>query len=238
MNLVVDIGNTNVKAALFDGEALYRVFENVQALLKWLETHRTSNAILSRTGNVAEPEATLQLKAIPYLIVNHKARLPIKIAYASPATLGADRIAGSVAASALFPGYPVLKIDFGTCITYDVITDDSRYLGGAISPGINMRFKALNQFTAALPLCTWNETALPVLTGDDTQSCIVSGVVNGVWSEVEQIINQYTARYPALQVVVTGGDAPRFVPMLKSKIFARPHLVLEGLNRILNYNIS
>ena len=237
MNLVVDIGNTNVKAALYDGEAMFRVFENEHDLLMWLETHRTSKAILSRTGNNAEPEVTLQSKAIPYLILNHTLRLPVKLEYASPATLGADRIAGSVAAATLFPAHPVLKIDFGTCVTYDLITDDGRYLGGAISPGLNMRFKALNQFTATLPLCIWDRPATPALTGVDTCSSIVSGVVNGLRCEVEQIINEYTARYPALQVVVTGGDAPRFVPLLKSKIFARPHLVLEGLNRILNYNI-
>ena len=171
------------------------------------------------------------------MVLSHQLKLPIEILYKTPQTLGADRIAGSVAAKALFADKNVLKIDFGTCITYDFVNNKKQFMGGAISPGMIMRFKALHNYTAKLPLVDPMQHLTYELTGTDTDTSILSGVVNGIKEEVTGIIKEYDTRFGNLQVVATGGDAGFFVTLLKNEIFARPYLVLEGLNRILNYNI-
>ena len=143
-----------------------------------------------------------------------------------------------MAVNAEFTNEPVLKIDFGTCITYDFVNAGNQYLGGAISPGMMMRFKALHNYTAKLPLIDPMQFSRFDLTGVDTSGSIASGVVNGVKNEVEGIINDYKQRFGSLKVVATGGDCGLFVTLIKSEIFARPYLVLQGLNRILNYNLK
>ena len=202
-----------------------------------LANHKIKNAIISKTGQNDEVEYRLKEKKINTLVLSHELKLPIEILYKTPQTLGADRIAGSVAASALFEGKNVLKVDFGTCITYDFVNNKQQYLGGAISPGLIMRFKALHNYTAKLPLVDPMQFLHYDLTGTDTTTSILSGVVNGIKEEVTGIIKEYEQRFGNLQVVATGGDAGFFVTLLKSEIFARPYLVLEGLNHILNYNI-
>jgi len=202
-----------------------------------LANHKIKNAIISKTGQNDEVEYRLKEKKINTLVLSHELKLPIEILYKTPQTLGADRIAGSVAASALFEGKNVLKVDFGTCITYDFVNNKQQYLGGAISPGLIMRFKALHNYTAKLPLVDPMQFLHYDLTGTDTTTSILSGVVNGIKEEVTGIIKEYEQRFGNLQVVATGGDAGFFVTLLKSEIFARPYLVLEGLNRILNYNL-
>lgn len=237
MNLAIDIGNTHTKFGLFTQNQPGEVHSGEEALAAVLQQHKVSHAILSKTGKNEAVEQLLQQHNVPTLILSQQLKLPVSLQYKTPQTLGADRIAGSVAAYYLYPGQNVLKIDFGTCITYDLVTASGEYMGGAISPGMMMRFKALNNYTAKLPLIDPKQFETYPLTGTDTATSILSGVVNGIKHEVEGIIKEYDERLGNLQVVATGGDSALFVTLLKCEIFAHPYLVLEGLNRILNYNL-
>ena len=237
MNLAIDIGNTQIKLGLFDKDELTEVFSPKDGIEQILSNKKIKHAIISKTGANDEIEYWLREKKIKALVLSSELKLPLEILYKTPLTLGADRIAGSVAASALFEGQHVLKVDFGTCITYDFVNNKHQFLGGAISPGMIMRFKALHNYTAKLPLVDPMQYLNYDLTGSDTATSILSGVVNGIKEEVQGIIKDYDQRFGNLQVVATGGDAGFFVTLLKNEIFARPYLVLEGLNRILNYNI-
>lgn len=237
MNLAIDIGNTQTKFGLFYKDELKEVYYQQDGIEEVLSNKKIKHAIISKTGANDETEHWLKERKIKTQILTSELKLPLEILYKTPQTLGPDRIAGSVAASALFSGSNVLKIDFGTCITYDFVNNSNQYLGGAISPGMIMRFKALHNYTAKLPLVDPMQYLNYDLTGSDTATSILSGVVNGIKEEVRGIIKEYNQRFGNLQVVATGGDAGFFVTLLKNEIFARPYLVLEGLNRILNYNI-
>jgi len=166
--------------------------------------------------------------------LNENTPLPITIDYKTPDTLGRDRIAAVVGASFLFPMQDVLVLDAGTCLTIDFINKRKEYKGGRISPGIGMRYKALNQFTSNLPLCEFSEIRMNI--GDDTNSSIISGVQKGILAEVREIINVYKMENKDTIIAVTGGDCFFFEKELKSSIFANPFLVMEGLNEILDYN--
>jgi type III pantothenate kinase len=237
LNLAIDIGNTHIKCGLFDKDGLKEVFAPGTGVEEILSNKKIKYAIVSKTGVNDEVEYWLKEKKIKTVVLSSQLKLPLEILYKTPETLGADRIAGSVAASALFADKNVLKIDFGTCITYDFVNNKHQFFGGAISPGMIMRFKALHNYTAKLPLVDPMQYLNYELTGSDTATSILSGVVNGMKEEVSGIIKEYNLRFGNLQVVGTGGDAGFFVTLLKNEIFARPYLVLEGLNRILNYNI-
>ena len=238
MNLAIDIGNSQIKFGLFDKDELKEVYTQQEGIEQIQLNKKIKHAIISKTGANDEIEYLLKEKKIKTLVLSSELKLPLEIVYKTPQTLGADRIAGSVAASALFAGKNVLKIDFGTCVTYDFVNNSQQFLGGAISPGMIMRFKALHNYTAKLPLVDPMQYLNYDLTGTDTAGSILSGVVNGMKEEVAGIIKEYNLRFGNLQVVGTGGDAGFFVTLLKSEIFARPYLVLEGLNRILNFNIQ
>ena len=165
--------------------------------------------------------------------------IPLKNNYETKETLGTDRLAAVMGSKSIVPNRNVLTINGGTCVTFDLLTDDGIYQGGAISPGLNMRFIALNTFTGKLPLITFDEN-FHDLIGTSTQESILSGVQNGLIAELEGVITQYNSRYKNLAVVVCGGDSNFFVSRLKNSIFAhnliwQPHLVLAGLNAILNY---
>jgi type III pantothenate kinase len=162
--------------------------------------------------------------------------LPLKIQYATPLTLGVDRIADACGAFQLFPNQNNLIIDLGTCINYEFMDSDNNYWGGAISPGVNMRFKSMNTFTAQLPLV--EAIGYPELIGNSTISCLQSGVMNGILEEMKGIISRLKSKYPELRVILTGGDYRFFENQLKDSIFAAPELVLVGLNRILIHNAS
>jgi type III pantothenate kinase len=175
-------------------------------------------------------------KAKRYFILNSDLPLPITNLYATPKTLGMDRLAAVCGAHQLFPSDNCLIIDAGTCITYDFKDKEANYHGGSISPGLAMRFKAVHTFTAKLPLVTPKPGVK--LIGQSTETSIQSGVVNGLLAEIEGIIRQYLEKFPELQVILCGGDAGFFENQLKASIFASPELVLMGLNTILNYNVS
>jgi type III pantothenate kinase len=160
--------------------------------------------------------------------------IPVTNFYKTPDTLGKDRLAGIVAAHSLYVKENVLVIDAGTCITYDLITTKGEYYGGSISPGLNMRFKALHTFTEKLPLVSLLN--FEELIGTDTNTSILSGVINGLIAETDAIIERYKELYSALKIIICGGDAQFLVDRLKNSIFAVPELVLIGLNEILDYN--
>jgi type III pantothenate kinase len=169
-------------------------------------------------------------------MLDHKLPLPIKNNYGTPETLGVDRIAAVCGAQQIFPFQNCLVIDAGTCVTFDIIDKDGVYYGGAISPGMHMRFKAVHTFTARLPLISPVPEAK--LIGDSTETSIQSGVINGMAAEMVGIIQRYQVKFNDLRVILCGGDTLFFENKLKASIFASPELVLVGLNSILIYNVS
>lgn len=236
MNLVIDIGNTRIKVAAFHRDQLKTKFsfQSSDELKPFLKENQFECAIVSSVSIKAE-EVLASVNADKKFVLSQTLPLPIKLLYKTPATLGVDRIAGVCGVLSIFPSRDCLVIDAGTCITYDFIDRDKNYHGGAISPGINMRFEAMHTFTKRLPLVA---PAPEKLIGDSTESSMRSGVMNGVLSEVDGFINKYRLKYPDLGVVLCGGDTPFFENNLKPTIFAAPDLVLSGLNRILNHNAS
>jgi type III pantothenate kinase len=240
MNLIVDVGNTLVKFAIFkDAELIHKVgFElsefkkQYKALKK--DFPKVKLAIISSVGRLSKKQIELVEDDLKIIELSSKTKLPFKNCYKTPKTLGVDRIALVSASAHQFPDKNVLIIDAGTCITYDFITDKNHYLGGAISPGIRLRYKSLNNLTANLPLL---ETDQPkTIIGDSTESSIHSGVVFGVIKEIDGVIDQYLEKYPSLTVILTGGDAKFLSNQLKNSIFANSNFLLEGLNFILDYN--
>ena len=167
-------------------------------------------------------------------VLSEKTPLPIINNYKTSLTLGKDRLAAVVGASVLYPGKDVLVFDAGTCLTIDFINSDKEYVGGRISPGIEMRYNALHTFTDKLPLIKSEKNTLVI--GNDTKTSIISGVQQGILAEVKTIISEYKSKNTDTVFVFTGGDSFYFEKELKNSIFANPNLVLIGLNEILDYN--
>ena len=239
MNLVIDVGNTLVKMAIFDQDKILQIRTyaslDATAINSTLEQFTAIKACI--IGSVRELPDDIReqiLIPVPLLILNHETKLPLKHQYATFDTLGADRIAGVVAANHLFPGKNVLLIEAGTCITYDFIDTRGVYFGGGISPGIHLRFAALHNFTDKLPLIEPEKD--PVLIGNSTETSILSGVINGVKAEVQGIISSYEDNYENLTIILSGGNLDYFDKSLKNNIFAVPNIVLTGLNIILAFN--
>jgi len=240
MNLVIDVGNTRIKIAVFKGlELLHNeTFTSklfLEITLNIIEKYQCKNAIISSVGNQKKIEIQKIKAKINLVELNSETKVPFKNNYSTPKTLGVDRIALMSSAIENFPDENVLVIDAGTCITYDFINDSSCYLGGAISPGIKMRYKSLNYFTEKLPLLEYD--GQEKLIGDSTETCIHSGVINGVINEIDSAINSYKEKNRLLTVVLTGGDVKFLSNKLKNGIFANPNFLLEGLNTILTYNL-
>ncbi|MDR0873867.1 MAG: type III pantothenate kinase [Prevotellaceae bacterium] len=243
MNLTIDQGNSYVKAGVFDGNKLLEsiVFEETQMadrLMFLLMKYPIQNYILSSVSNDAPLNVVNYLKSQGgmFIVLDENTPLPIKNRYKTPVTLGKDRLAAAVAAYALKPNVNSLVIDIGTCITYDFVNSKGEFLGGGISPGMKMRFRALNAFTKRLPLIEAAENN--TLLGDDTESAIRSGVVNGIIFEIDGCIEHLKEKFPDLTVFLSGGDTFFFANTFKSSIFADKNLLLVGLNRILNYNLE
>lgn len=245
MNLVLDLGNTKHKMAIFDGNNLISLEVTEQLLPEHLEqtlqNFNVSNSILCSVDHYDENLAATLTASVPFIQLSTSTPLPITNSYATPSTLGKDRLSAAVAANTMFPGKDVLSIDAGTCIKFDFVDKQAVYHGGAISPGLNMRLRAMHNFTARLPLIVpsnLQEMTELALIGNDTNTSMLSGALNGALFEVEGAISAYREKYSDLVVIITGGDAVFFELHVKSRIFARPNLVLEGLNTILNYNIN
>ncbi len=240
MNLVLDIGNTRSKVFLFAGEeirerSVHR--ELSSSLLKdLLEGHpQVRNAILTATGPI--PGGVLPvLEEIPglFLHLGPATPLPVRNLYRSKETLGYDRIAAVVEAHARFPQNDVLVIDAGTALTFDLITATGDFLGGNISPGLQMRFRALAGQTRSLPLVT-PEGEYPEV-GTTTEEAIRAGVVQGMLTEIDGTIDRFAGKRQDMKTILTGGDAFFFDKKLKNSIFVLPDLTAYGLNRILEFN--
>jgi type III pantothenate kinase len=240
MNLVIDIGNTLTKVGIFERDILIRkeVFESMQQLHDFVQGVQADNILVSSVSapsNDVLTRAGLR-EAGRIFFLDKNLPLPIKNSYATPETLGVDRLAAACGARMLCPGAPCLVIDAGTCINYEFITASGEYLGGAISPGVRMRFESMHQGTARLPVAT--PVADARLTGNTTLLCLQSGVMNGVLEEVRGIIARYVVTYPGLRVVLCGGDAHFFENHLNPSIFVAPDVVLMGLNSILLHNVA
>ncbi len=240
MNLVIDAGNSFTKAALFKkGEIVdtWKVASSgLDELGKIPSQFTIDAAIISDVSNVTQRLAPM-LKTFSRVIqMSAQTLTPLKLSYTSPESLGSDRLAAAVCASHLWPGHPVLAIQAGTCITYELVTQNRDYQGGSISPGTDMRFQAMHNFTAKLPLV--KKEQINFLTGTNTNDCILSGVVNGCIAEIDGIIDQYKETYPELKIVMGGGDTFFFDKKLKNRIFAVENLVLRGLNIILDHNLN
>lgn len=243
MNLVLDLGNSCGKVAICEGvnvieSAVYDVV-TMKEISYFINSYpEIKGAIFSSVANHSrEIIDYLSTSFDTFLELNADTPLPIRNQYKTPETLGYDRIAAVAGAHTIYPECNVLVIDAGTALTYDVVTAAGEYLGGNISPGMNMRFKALNKFTNRLPLLSIGEEHIDLL-GTSTDEAIISGVFNGVIMEVDGFISAVSQKFNDLKVVITGGDANSFDKKLKSSIFVVSHLNLIGLNRILDYNAS
>ncbi|MDO5977013.1 type III pantothenate kinase [Flavivirga jejuensis] len=242
MNLIIDVGNSFVKLAVFENGilkckesiALNLVLEGVNSLKKEYPSIR--KVIISSVGKLNEAAIKAISDSFDVMVLNSSITLPFKNLYTTPETLGVDRIALVCASVEQFSNNNVLIIDAGTCITYDFITTKNEYLGGAISPGLGMRYKSLNNLTANLPLL---KSEIPEsIIGNSTNGAIHSGVVHGILKEIDGIIEVYNRKYSDLTVILTGGDANFLSKQLKSSIFANSNFLLEGLNYILQFNSS
>ena len=242
MILAIDWGNTLAKAALFNVSSdkiveqhSWPVAEAAYHLQVLIGAKSPKGIILSAVTDVPQ-ELTEALSAQPnFLRLNSEAKLPVMNAYHSPETLGPDRLAAVVAANHQFPEKNNLVITAGTCITYNLITTNRTYRGGAISPGIRMRLDAMHHFTGKLPEVELKGELL--LLGYDTETCMRSGALYGAAAEVVGMIKAYGTEYPLFNPILTGGDAPFLARQLKMDIFADPDLVLKGLFLILKYNV-
>lgn len=239
INLIIDQGNTSAKVALYEQEKEVYAIEAKTDLLDTLSSlfgeYPVDKAIYSSVAG-KDDKITLFIEqhVKKVLFLSRDTPLPIQVLYKTPETLGYDRLAGVVGANFLQPDVPCLVIDAGTAITYDFIDAGGIYYGGNISPGLQMRFKALHVYTAKLPLID-KEGDLPYL-GDSTETAIRSGVVTGMIHEIDGYISELKEKYPNLFVFLTGGDTFFLAERLKNSIFADTKLLIKGLNRILNYN--
>ena len=240
MNLIVDVGNTLVKIAVFQEDKLLEKqtveiseFEGTQK--KIFENYpKIQKCILASVGKLSKEVLISLQKQTEVLILGAHLKFPFHNRYATPSTLGVDRIALVAASVKHFPHQNVLIIDAGSCITYDFISHENNYLGGAISPGVRLRYKSLHNFTANLPLL---DTEMPKnIIGDSTAAAIHSGVVVGIIKEIDGVIADYREKYSDLTVILTGGDVNFLSKQLKNSIFANSNFLLEGLNFILEYN--
>ncbi|GHB77548.1 type III pantothenate kinase [Persicitalea jodogahamensis] len=238
MNLVVDAGNTFSKVGWFEGNELRRHESQLTfpELLDTLRSVAVKHVIFSSVSHEVEKIREALQPNVPVLTLNSLTPLPIVRDYDTPDTLGADRIAAAVGAVEIFPEEDCLVIDMGTCITYDLVDRAGRFQGGAISPGMRMRFKAMHSFTQRLPLVE-PERAAP-LVGKSTRKALLSGVMNGLAAELNGLILAHRAATPECRVVLCGGDASYFTNIFQVPVSVVPELVLIGLNRILIYNVN
>jgi len=239
MDLAIDIGNSSCKAGLYDRgrkvsidvpESPDKAFiENI------LLTNDISRAILS---SVRKEDSLfkdiLEKSGVSTTVLSHTTPLPFKLLYETPESLGTDRLAAVAAAYSMFPDTNVLVIDAGTAVTYDLLDSVKNYIGGNISPGLQMRFRALNEFTGRLPLVSKSDIFGNL--GVNTTDAIRSGVQTGLIFEINEYIRNLKINYSGLKVIITGGDADFFSTKIESECIVNRDLVIDGLNYILNYN--
>ena len=239
MNLVVDVGNTATKCAIFENDQLRKKWsfssKSPSQDLTSLNPKEVSAVLVANSGSLSEElkDELKRFSGVQILSANHK--LPFTSEYLTPKTLGLDRIAAMAGGLADFPGENLFIVDAGTCITFDVLSSKKVHLGGRISPGVKMRLKAMNTFTAQLPLVD-SEQFTDIPWGNDTNSSLLSGAIQGSIDEFTSASSRFFSQFPNGKVIITGGDAQIFENTLKNNIFADPDLVVKGLNAILCLN--
>ena len=240
MNLAIDIGNTEAKIGIFDdnklqNKTIIKKIDKDKIIDIKNEFPKTSNAILSTVATVDNNIMEyLKNSFNVFIVLNETTKLPFINKYKTNETLGKDRIAAVAGANNIFPNTNVLIIDIGTAVTYEFLSENNEYLGGNISPGLNLRYKSLFEFTDKLPLLKVQEECQEI--GTNTHDAIIAGVQNGMLFEIEGYIKQMSMKFKDLKIILTGGHSDLFAKRIKSSIFVHPNLVLIGLNRILNYN--
>jgi len=238
MNLVIDIGNTRVKTGIFVKGKLvksntYNSFDLAVLKSIFRDNPGITNSILCSVKKYPAALKKFLSAHSRFIELTYQTPVPVKVAYKTPHTLGMDRLAAICGASLISKGKNILVINAGTCITFDFMDSKRTYRGGSISPGLEMRYKALHTFTGGLPLIV-PDMNFKKLIGANTEESIRSGVQQGIIKEVEGIISEYRSRYKNLIVILTGGSMPFLLKSLKGKIKAEPFLVLTGLNVILS----
>ena len=241
MDLVIDIGNTLQKLAVFSEKSvLLDFFSEKKLSISLLETLFSQYSIKHAIVSSVREDDDFVLHWIEnktqLIRFTPSCRLPIRIKYATPETLGTDRIANAVGANAIYPNKNVLSIMAGTCLVADFVNDKGEYIGGSIAPGVRMRFQALSEFTARLPLI--EPKKIDFFVGESTENSILSGVMNGITQEINGIIRQYSRNYDHLKVLLSGGDAELLQNSIKKRIFAAQNPILIGLHKILIVNAS
>jgi len=238
--LTLDIGNSKAKLAVFKKEqVIYKktlASNHPAGLQDIIRKFKIKHSIISSVREIPSSVIDLLDKHTYMVVLHGLLDLPVKIEYQDKKKLGSDRIAGVVAAKDKFPEDPVLVIDSGSCITYDIADANGLFLGGQITPGLSMRLKAMRHFTDALPAVPVPEK-VPAI-GSSTAEAMQSGAFLGIVHEMNGFIRQYEEKYEGLKVLLTGGNSQLFVPSLKYEIFADPNLIMTGLNLILQYHVE
>ena len=241
LKLIADIGNTLHKFHFFHKKELIStvITANDYEEFFWddmLKTHGTLQAAIVSSVADGDPVFLESLtKICKVLLLSHKTPVPVDNRYGTPETLGPDRLSAAVGGFVMFPNEPVLVIDAGTCIKYEIV-ESGVYWGGIIAPGIQMQASALHTFTGKLPLIKPNPETDTPLTGTTTESALMSGIINSTLASMEGIISRYIDKFPHLKIILGGGDLNYFVKRLKYSIFAVPNIVALGLNEILDFN--
>lgn len=238
MNLILDVGNSLLKIALFKKSELIQKFKFSENYKRNIEDiiskNNVTHSIISNVGRIDDSIINILKESTNLLLVSNQLKFPFKNLYKSKNTLGQDRLALVSAAAFKFPKENVLIVDAGSCITYDFKNNNNEYLGGGISPGILMRFKSLNTFTSNLPLIDFD--SIHQLIGNNTKNSINSGVINGTISEINGIIQQYCEEFKNIRIILTGGDSNFLLKRIKNSIFADQNFLLVGLNKLLEDN--
>jgi type III pantothenate kinase len=238
VNLILDVGNSLLKIALFKKSELIQKFKFSENYKRNIENiiskNNVTHSIISNVGRIDDSIINILKESTNLLLVSNQLKVPFKNLYKSKNTLGQDRLALVSAAAFNFPNENVLIVDVGSCITYDFKNNNNEYLGGGISPGISMRFKSLNTFTSNLPLIDFDN--IHKLIGNNTKNSINSGVINGTISEINGIIQQYCEEFKNIRIILTGGDSNFLLKRIKNSIFADQNFLLVGLNKLLEDN--
>lgn len=238
VTLCFDFGNTRLKCGVFDGPEIRELVtlenDKEETIAALIQKYRPGKSLLSSVIDHNPAIETMLSIAGKFHRLDHHSKIPVTTPVGKPETIGADRLALVVAASDMFPDKNNLVIGLGTAITYNFINKEKEFLGGGISPGMEMRFKSLQVFTSKLPLIEkdWN---FPLI-GYDTRTNILSGVILGMAKEIDGIIDSYSKKYNNLNVLLTGGDSTYFAHHLKNKIFADLNLIFKGLYAISELN--
>ena len=242
MVLVVDVGNTRIKAAVFEDTKLLEIFvftdkelqKNIENILKKFKN--VSDLVVSSVGDLEKSSFLTFENLLNVHFISNEDPFPFQNMYATPHTLGIDRIVLAAGATLQFPNQNRLVIDAGTCVTYDFIDEKNNYLGGAIAPGLRLRYEALHNFTAKLPLLVLENPKNFI--GTSTSDSIHSGVVNGLVYEIDGFIEEYKSRYLNFIIILTGGDTDFLAKRVKNTIFANSNFLLESLNQTFQYKIK